>query len=106
MKESAIEQRHRVIAQKQGWRCLKFTSPGNNGYPDRIYIKSPGVIVFLEWKALGEKPDPLQWERITELRELGFVAEYVDSVSIAQAALEGRVSKPETTDRSHPSERM
>lgn len=39
--------------------CMKFTSPGTNGVPDRIVV-GHGLVLFVELKAPGETCRPLQ----------------------------------------------
>ena len=56
-----------------GGRCLKWTSPGTVGLPDRIVLLPGGVIAFVEMKRpKGSKVGPLQkyWRRV--LTGLGF----------------------------------
>jgi hypothetical protein len=57
--ERDIEYRVVDIAKKHGWLSFKFVSPAQRGVPDRIFMKS-GRIVFIEFKAPGKKPTPLQ----------------------------------------------
>ncbi len=42
------------VKEKKGL-CLKWTSPGNAGVPDRIVISPYGEIHFVELKAEGRK---------------------------------------------------
>lgn len=62
-----------------GGVCWKFTSPGTAGIPDRIVLLPSGRIGFVEVKASGEKPRPLQRLRIRTLRRLGFKAFVLDT---------------------------
>lgn len=62
-----------------GGVCWKFTSPGTAGIPDRIVLLPSGRITFVEVKASGEKPRPLQRLRIRTLRRLGFKAFVLDT---------------------------
>ena len=62
-----------------GGICWKFTSPGTAGVPDRIVLLPSGRIAFVEVKAPGEKPRPLQRLRIRTLRRLGFKVFVLDS---------------------------
>lgn len=50
----------------------KFVSPGYDGMPDRIVLLPGGRMGFVEVKAPGEKPRPLQLARHGMLRRLGF----------------------------------
>ena len=62
-----------------GGVCWKFPSPGTSGVPDRIVLLPSGRIGFVEVKAPGETPRPLQHLRIRTLRRLGFKAFVLDS---------------------------
>lgn len=57
--EAALQTRCRTFAKRHGWWCAKFTSPGTSGVPDMIFIRN-GKVVFVEFKAPGGKPTPLQ----------------------------------------------
>ena len=80
MKEARIENRLTKEIEKIGGKALKFTSPGITGVPDRIVLLPHGKIVFVELKAPGEKPSPIQKYRAKELRALGFEVKCIDSV--------------------------
>ncbi len=69
-----------VRAVKQsGGMALKFVSPGMAGVPDRLVLFPGGKISFVEMKAPGEKPRPLQRLRHEQLRDLGFRVYVIDS---------------------------
>lgn len=53
-----------------GFGCLKFTSPGTSGVPDRIVIGN-GRTVFVETKRAGEKLRRLQEVITAEMRDQG-----------------------------------
>lgn len=72
MKEKAIEKKLVQTVKASGGIALKFVSPGFNGMPDRIVLLPGGHIGFVEVKAPGEKPRPLQLARHGLLRRLGF----------------------------------
>lgn len=72
MREKAIERKLTLMVKKQGGICLKFVSPGFDGVPDRIVLLPGGRMAFVEVKAPGKKPRPLQTSRHTLLRKLGF----------------------------------
>lgn len=59
------------IKNKNGL-CMKWTSPGNAGVPDRIVIVPGGDVYFVELKAEGKREDlsPLQRNFINKLRNL------------------------------------
>ena len=70
--EKKIEQ-HLVRAVKEaGGICPKLVSPGMDGMPDRIVLLPGCRIGFVEVKAPGREPRPLQTNRHRMLRKLGF----------------------------------
>ena len=64
MRESKIENAVCKYAKDKGWLVYKFSSPGNNGVPDRIFIKNK-ILYFIEFKATSKKMRKLQ-ARIAE----------------------------------------
>ena len=78
MREKIIEQKLATAAKNMGGICPKFVSPGFDGMPDRIVFLPGGHIGFVEVKASGEKPRPLQLSRHRLLRRLGFKVYVLD----------------------------
>ncbi len=72
MRERQIEQKLAKAVKAAGGIAPKFTSPGFDGMPDRLVLLPGGHIGFVEVKAPGEKPRPLQLSRHRRLRQLGF----------------------------------
>lgn len=70
--ESRIEKKLVKSVKEKGGLALKFVSPGNDGYPDRLVLIAYGNISFVEVKAPGEKPRKLQIARHKKLIKLGF----------------------------------
>ena len=70
--EKQIEQKLVRMAAAKGGVALKFVSPGCDGVPDRLVLFPGGKAGFVELKAPGKKPRPLQLRRIHQLRKLGF----------------------------------
>ena len=79
MREKAIEQKLVRMVIHRGGICPKFVSPGYDGMPDRIVLFPGGRMAFVEVKAPGEKPRPLQLSRHRLLRRLGFRVYVLDS---------------------------
>lgn len=79
MRESTIETYLRDRVRQIGGRAYKFVSPGNDGVPDRLVCFPGGRIVFVELKALGKKPRPLQLVQIDRLQRLGCEVLVIDS---------------------------
>lgn len=80
MRESFIEEKLTKAVRQNGGICWKFTSPGTAGVPDRIILMPEGRIAFVEVKAPGEKPRPLQQSRHRLLRRLGFKVYVLDAL--------------------------
>ena len=72
MREIAIEKKLIQAVRSTGGIAPKFVSPGFGGMPDRIVLLPGGHMAFVEAKAPGEKPRPLQLARHRLLRKLGF----------------------------------
>lgn len=69
--EATIEKKIKDWVEAQGGKCIKFTPRGECGWPDRICIFQGGMLVWLELKRPGEEPEPLQYYRMSQLRERG-----------------------------------
>ena len=81
MREKIIEQKLVTAVKKQGGICPKFVSPGFDGMPDRLVLFPFGRFAFVEVKAQGEKPRPLQLARHGMLRKLGYRVYVLDDVN-------------------------
>ena len=81
MNEKAIEQKLVLAVKNMGGIAPKFVSPGFDGMPDRLILFPGGRIAFIEVKAPGKKPRPLQLARHKLLRDLGFKVYVLDSVA-------------------------
>lgn len=87
MRERDVEQALTRAVQAHGGLCWKFTSPGLAGVPDRIIILPEGKIGFVEVKAPGQKPRPLQTHRLNQLHALGATALTIDHPDQIEGAL-------------------
>lgn len=79
MNERNIENYLRDQVKRAGGIAYKFTSPGNNGVPDRIVMLPNVHDVFVELKAPGGKPTKLQLVQHKRLRALGRDVRVIDS---------------------------
>ena len=77
-KEKTIEQKLVKAVKSTGGICPKFVSPGFDGMPDRVVLLPNGKLAFVEVKASGEKPRPLQLARHKMIRHLGFKVYVLD----------------------------
>lgn len=85
MIEARVEKKLVGMVRKLGGRALKFESPGTAGVPDRIVLMPHGKIYFVELKAPGEKPRPLQVAIHEEFKALGFEVEVIDTTEGVEA---------------------
>ena len=78
MREKTIEQKFGTAVKAAGGLAVKFASPGFDGVPDRLALLPGGRMAFVEVKAPGKKPRPLQLARHRLLRRLGFKVYVLD----------------------------
>ena len=79
MLEAQLERALVREIERRGGMARKFVSPGWRGAPDRIVLMPGGRIWFVELKAPGEKPRPLQAHRLGQLSRLGFGCRYMSN---------------------------
>ena len=73
---------------------LSFRKGVTTGWPDDIFLIPGGRPLFIEFKAPGELPTPIQQHRAGELWELGYDVCWADSTDAARGALTSRVGSP------------
>ena len=78
MREKTIEQHLVKAVKNSGGIVPKLVSPGFDGMPDRLVLLPAGKIGFVEVKAPGKEPRPLQVARHGLLRRLGFKVYVLD----------------------------
>ena len=86
--ERTIEQELAARTRAMGGIAPKFTSPGFDGMPDRLVLLPGGRMGFVELKAPGRKPRPLQLVRHRLLRRLGFKVYVIDGIEQIDSVLE------------------
>lgn len=82
MRETLIEHKLIHAIQAHGGICWKWIAPGTTGVPDRIAIlptPPDAEIIFIEVKAPGQKPRPIQTHRINQLKKLAAHVYIIDS---------------------------
>ena len=84
MREREIERRLFSKVKTQGGLACKFVSPGMRGMPDRVVLYKTKV-AFVELKAPGEVPEPLQSKRRRQLEAQGFDVYTLDSLEAVDA---------------------
>lgn len=72
MREKQIESKLVKAVRNVGGMCPKLVSPGTDGMPDRLVLLPGCRIGFVEVKAPGKEPRPLQTQRHRQLRALDF----------------------------------
>ena len=86
--ERTIEQKLAARTRAMGGIAPKFTSPGFDGMPDRLVLLPHGRMGFVELKAPGRKPRPLQLARHRLLRRLGFKVYVINGIERIDSVLE------------------
>lgn len=88
LRERDIESR--VVTYAKSRQCLiyKFSSPSHRGVCDRIIIGRGGKVLFLELKAPGETPTPLQMKFLIDVGRQGCSAAWADSVEFAKTLID------------------
>ena len=79
MRENLIERALVSQVKRLGGLCEKWNA-GTSGWPDRIVLLPDGKVGFVEVKAPGEKPRPLQVHRHEQLKALGFQVYVLDDM--------------------------
>lgn len=85
MLESKLEQKLIAHIKKLGGIAYKFTSPNRRGVPDRLCVMPNGRVLFVELKAPGKAPTPLQQHEHCLLRALGHTVLLIDSLEAIYA---------------------
>lgn len=88
MNEKTIEKKLVEKVKSIGGLCFKFVSPGNSGVPDRLILIADKKIAFVEVKAKGKKPRPLQVRMIEKIRGLGFKVFVLDDETMIEVILD------------------
>jgi hypothetical protein len=94
MLEKQIETKVCDYAKDRGLLVYKFTSPNRMAVPDRMFIRSDGVVFFIEFKREGMKPTPAQDREHHRLRGHMINVFVVDDVTTGKWVIDtfGRVN--------------
>lgn len=88
MREKEVEKRLVDRTKARGGLALKFVSPGFDGVPDRLVLLPKAKLGFVEVKAPGKTPRPLQIKRMQVLRKLGFKVFALDNIDEVEVVLD------------------
>ena len=66
------------LAKERKYKYFKFTSPSQDGVPDRCLIGN-GYTIFVELKAAGKKPRKLQREVMRDMYRCGANVATIDT---------------------------
>ena len=89
MREKEIEKKLVLEVKKRGGICPKWVCPSFDGMPDRIVLLPGRKFGFVEVKAPGKSPRPLQVARHQLLERLGFKVYVLDSVEQIGGIIDG-----------------
>lgn len=79
MLEKHIEQKFKKAVEATGGICLKLDPTTMVGIPDRLAILPGNHIAFIELKAPGKQPRPIQVHRHNQLRAIGCMIRTLDN---------------------------
>jgi hypothetical protein len=80
MREKNIEEKLTKVVKSMAGLSLKLNVHGFDGMPDRLVLLPNGKLAFIELKAPGKHPRPLQEKRKRQLEALGFLVFCIDNV--------------------------
>lgn len=88
--EKVTERNIRKYLKERGYLTYKIHVGryGPEGFPDLLVVKQ-GITSYLEVKAPGKAPEPIQLLRMKELRQAGCIARSVRSIADVERALKG-----------------
>lgn len=96
--EKEVEGYLKRQVEVRGGLCIKWTSPGTTGLPDRIILLPGGRVIFAEMKrAKGSRVGALQSYWRSVLQRMGFAAYTLYTKSEVDAMLIAEGSKHDRT---------
>ncbi len=87
LRECVVEHEFVQAVRNAGGVACKLTSQTANGLPDRLVLFFPAKTVFVELKAPGKMPRPLQIKRRRQLMKQGFPVLCIDRITQIQPAV-------------------
>lgn len=92
--EKDIEEKVVLHAKKFGMLVYKFTSPSRRSVPDRMLVTKGGIVWFIEFKRVGQKPTPAQFVEIEKLRSQKVVVFVIDNIGEGKNVVEAMAHGP------------
>lgn len=86
--EKILEEKFRISVKSSGGKAIKFVSPSETGYPDRLVWFPGGYSYFVEFKDTNKKPTVRQQVVHRQLRDMGFNVHVVDDYKSLSKAME------------------
>ena len=87
MREREIEKYLVQRAKQLGGEVRKVMYIGHRGAPDRLLMLPAGVLVWVELKAPGKKPEPHQIREHVRMRRMGQRVAVIDSLEGVDALM-------------------
>lgn len=87
-RESHIEQEAKRYARSIGYWVRKFKTPARRSAPDGIFASAFGFVFWIEFKAQGKVPTPLQLAEHADMRAHGLIVYVVDNLQDAKVILD------------------
>jgi hypothetical protein len=84
MLESVLQQKATEYAVSRGWFSRKVQWMGRRGAPDKLFARG-GLVVFVEFKQKGKKPNLLQEREIARMQAAGLWVLVFDDLDTAHA---------------------
>ncbi len=75
-------------SKSKGIEQRKFKTPNRRNAPDRIFLLSPGLVFFIEFKRPGEKPNKGQLREHQRLRDLEFHVYVCDDIEAGKRIID------------------
>lgn len=88
MMERDIEKAVCDYAKEKGMLVYKFSSPNHVGVPDRLFLMPLGKAFFIEFKAKGGKPTPMQEREAARMQEKHFHVYLIDSMEAGKEVID------------------
>jgi hypothetical protein len=87
-----------IVNHHPGYKAFKLNPVGTNGLPDRLVVGPNRLILFIEFKRLGEEPEPLQQFYLDYLTECNHDVEVCWTIEEAKEIFYASVQALEVSD--------